>query len=143
MPDVPPYRNSNFLIQVVGLPEMSFKEVVLPASRIQVVEYREGGDVSGTRKLPGAGSTGNLVLRRGIDQNLSLWNWFAEVRDGDLRRRDVVILLRDAQGLDVRRWQIFNAWPAADDFSPLDGQGNEVMIETVELACERVDVEEP
>ena len=81
------------------------------------------------------------MLRRGIDQDLSLWNWFAEVRDGDLQRRDVMIRLLDAQGLDVRRWRILSAWPAAYDFSPLDGQGNEVVIEAVELACERVDVE--
>jgi phage tail-like protein len=142
MPDVTPYRNSNFLVQVDGLPEVSFKDVVIPASRITVVEYREGSDgLSATRKIPGRAATGNVVLRRGIDQNLALWNWFAEVRNGEIQRRSIVIVLRDAGGNDIRRWRIRNAWPAAYEFGPLDGQGNEIAIETIEIACESLDID--
>jgi phage tail-like protein len=126
---------------VDGLPSMNFEEVVIPGSRIEVIEYREGSDpASRTRKLPGRWSTGNVVLRRGIDNDLALWNWFAEVRHGVSTRRDVGISLRDAERNDVRRWAISDAWPAVYEFSPLEAQGNEVVIETIELACERVDV---
>ena len=90
MPDHAPYRNFNFRVEIDGLPETGFSEVVVPETRIEVVEYREGGDhTSGTRKLPGRAKVGNVVLRRGIDQDLSLWNWFRAVRDGDLDRRNV------------------------------------------------------
>ena len=91
MPDEAPYRNFNFRVEVDGLPELGFQEVVIPWTRIEFVEYREGGDnVSGTRKLPARAVTGNVVLRRGIDQDLALWNWFKSVRDGTLDRRNVV-----------------------------------------------------
>ena len=141
MPDHAPYRNFNFRVEIDGLPETGFSEVVVPETRIEVVEYREGGDhTSGTRKLPGRAKVGNVVLRRGIDQDLSLWNWFRAVRDGDLDRRNVMIVLLDAARTDVRRWAMEQAWPTAYSFGPLEGRGNEVVIGTLELACERLEV---
>jgi phage tail-like protein len=141
MPDETPYRNFNFRVEVDGLPETSFSEVVIPATRIEVVEYRVGSDkLSGTRKLPGRALTGNVVLRRGLDQDFALWNWFKAVREGDLDRRNVVIVLMDAERVDVRRWEISRAWPTAYEFTPLHASKNEVAIETIELACESVDV---
>jgi phage tail-like protein len=142
MPDEAPFRNFNFRVEIDGLPEVQFREVVIPATRIEVVEYREGGDpLSATRKLPGRFDTGNVVLRRGIDLDLALWQWFRATREGDLDRRNVSIVLLDAERREVRRWRVERAWPAAYAFSPLHGHGNEVVIETLELACERVDVE--
>ncbi len=50
MPDEAPYRNFNFRVEIDGLPETTFREVVIPGTRIEVVEYRVGADkVSGTR----------------------------------------------------------------------------------------------
>lgn len=142
MPDEAPYRNFNFRVEIVGLAEAQFSEVVIPDTRIEVVEYREGADgPSASRKLPGRSKTGNVVLRRGIDQQFALWNWFRAVRDGDLDRRDVLVVLLDAERREVRRWTILRAWPAAYAFSTLEGRGNEVVVETLELACESVDVE--
>lgn len=142
MPDQAPYRNFNFRVEIDGLPEIQFREVLIPSTTIQVVEYREGGDtVSGTRKLPGRYETGNVVLRRGIDLELALWEWFRATRDGDLDRRNVTIVLLDAERRDVRRWRVERAWPVAYAFSPLHGLGNEVVVESLELACERVDVD--
>ena len=141
MPDEAPYRNFNFRVEIDGLPETGFSEVVVPETRIEVVEYREGGDpVSGTRKLPGRAKVANVVLRRGIDQDLSLWNWFRAVRDGDLDRRNVSIILLDAARMEVRRWAVQRAWPVAYTSSPLQARGNDVVIETLELACEGVEV---
>jgi phage tail-like protein len=142
MPDEAPYRNFNFRVEVDNLPETSFREVVIPDTRIEVVEYRTGTDaLSDTRKLPGRAVTGNLVLRRGVDKDLALWNWFKTVRDGNLDRRNVEILLLDAEHNAVRRWLIRGAWPVAYESSPLHAQGNEVVVETLELACERLDIE--
>ena len=54
MPDEAPYRNFNFRVEIIGLSELAFREVVLPETRIEMVEYRVGSDpVSRTRKLPG------------------------------------------------------------------------------------------
>jgi phage tail-like protein len=143
MPDAAPYRNFNFSVEIDGLGEMQFSEVAVSDSWIEVVEYREGADkTSTTRRLPGRSGLGNVVLRRGIDQNLALWSWFKTVRDGSLDRRNVVITLLDAERLAVRRWALAGAWPVAYESTPLDARGNEVVIETLELTCERLEIEE-
>ena len=51
----------------------------------------------------------------------------------------MAIILLDATRTDVRRWAVQQAWPTAYILGPLQGHGNEVVIETLELACERVD----
>ena len=85
--------------------------------------------------------TGNVVLKRGIDQDLSLWNWFKAVRDGNLDQRNAVIVLLDAERTEVRRWNLSRAWPVAYEPSALHAQKTEVAIETLELGCEAIDIE--
>jgi phage tail-like protein len=58
------------------------------------------------------------------------------VRDGTPDRRNVTITLLDEQRNPVQRWRLRNAWPAKLDFSRLQALGNEVAIETLELAHE-------
>jgi phage tail-like protein len=143
MPDEAPYRNVNFRVEIAGLPELEFRDVVLPETRIEVVEYRVGSDPgSRTRKLPGRALTGNVVLKRGIDHDLSLWVWFKSVRDGNLDRRDGFIALLDSEGTEVRRWNLSRVWPVAYEPSALHALKTEVAIETLELACEAIDIED-
>jgi phage tail-like protein len=142
MPDEAPYRNFNFRVEIAGLSELAFRKVVLPETRIEVVEYRVGSDpTSSARKLPGRALTGNVVLKRGIDHDLSLWAWFKAVRDGTLDRRDGFIVLLDTERTEVRRWNLFRTWPVAYEPSALHASKTEVAIETLELACEAIDIE--
>jgi phage tail-like protein len=140
--DDAPHRNFNFRVDI-GSAELAFQEVHIPAARLVVVEYRTGEDkFSGTRKLPGREETGNLVLRRGIDHDLALWEWYDAARKGTLQRRDVLIaLLTPDRATTVRSWKVLAAWPVAYESSPLHAQGNDVVIETLELACERLEIE--
>jgi phage tail-like protein len=137
-----PYPNFNFVVDIGGGGEIAFAEVELPASEIDVIEYREGADrTNAVRKLPGRVRYGNVVLRRGIDGGLDLWNWFKAVRDGQLERRNVTITLLDEQRSPVQRWVLRNAWPAKLEYGRLNALGNEVVIETLELAHEGFEVE--
>ncbi len=136
-----PYPNFNFVVDGIG-EEIAFAEVEIPAAEIETIEYREGGDrTSASRKLPGRVRYGNVVLRRGIDGRLALWEWFKAVRDGQPLRRDITITLLDEQRQPVHRWLLRDAWPTKYDPSDLNGKGNEVAIELLELACESMDVD--
>lgn len=142
MPDAQPYRNFNFLVEIDGVERAGFSEAVLPPAALEVVEYREGADkTSVSRKLPGRLKLGNLVLRRGIAADLTLWQWFRTVADGDLDRRTVAVILLDASRQPVRRWTLHDAWIAKIEGPALNASGNEVAIETLELTCERLEVE--
>jgi phage tail-like protein len=142
MPDVQPYRNFNFVVEIEGIGEAQFAEVVVPTASIAVVEYREGADkTSATRKLPGRASFGNVVLRRGVTGDLALFEWFRAVLEGDLQARTVAIVMLDAERQAVRRWIARDAWPTKYAGPGLNAKGNEVAIETLELACEGIEIE--
>ena len=137
-----PYPSFNFVVGLGLGEQIQFAEVEIPSAEIETIEYREGGDrTSGVRKLPGRVRYGNVVLRRGIDGRLDVWEWFKTVRDGQLLRRDVTITLLDEQRNPVLRWRLRDAWPAKYDPSDLDAKGNEVAIELLELAVEGIEVE--
>ena len=83
----------------------------------------------------------NVTLKRGINGYLELYNWWKAVRDGELQRRDVTIKLLDEQRQEVMRWLLRDAWPVKIEAGPLNAQGNEVAIETLELAHEGFEIE--
>ncbi|MEO5576684.1 MAG: phage tail protein [Gaiellaceae bacterium] len=137
-----PYANFNFLVDLGQGDDAGFSEVELPEGRIEVIEYRDGNDkVSSARKLPGRVSYPNVILRRGLAGGLELFDWWKAVRDGSPDRRNVTITLLDEQRTPVQRWRLRNAWPAKVDSSPLNALGNEVLIETLELAHEGFETE--
>jgi phage tail-like protein len=137
-----PYPNHNFSVDIGRGDNTWFSEVELPAGEVEVIEYREGADkTSAARKLPGRVRYGNAVLRRGISGRTELFEWWKAVRDGTIDRRTVVITLHDEQQQPVQRWVLRNAWPAKYEASDLNAKGNEVMVETLELAVEGIELE--
>lgn len=137
-----PYSNFNFLVEIEGVASAGFAEADLPAGTIEAIEYREGGDkTSGARKLPGRVSYENVVLRRGLSGRTDVYDWWRAVRDGALDRRNVAILLLDEARNPVQRWLLRDAWPTRLAYSRLDGLGNEIAIETLELVYEAFETE--
>lgn len=137
-----PYANYNFVVQLGGDEVGGFSEVDLPDGELEVIEYREGSDsVSSARKLPGRVKYANVMLKRGLAGRGELFQWWKSVRDGQVARRDVAITLLDEQRQPVQRWVLRNAWPTKLDYSPLNALGNEVVIESLELAHEGFETE--
>jgi len=137
-----PYLNFNFVVALGGEEAAGFSEVVLPEGRLDVVEYREGNEpASGARKLPGRVHYSNVVLERGITGNTELYDWWRAVRDGNLLRRDVVITLLDEARKPVQAWVLRDAWPVRLAFGVLEGLGDEVAVETLELAYASYELE--
>ena len=143
-----PYSNYNFLVDLgIGNPSSplaAFSEVILPAAVIDVIEYRAGNDKeSGARKIPGRAHYGNLVLKRGVIGSLDLYQWWNEVRNGNVNTaRTVTVQLQNEDHTDiVMSWRFFRAWPVRYEFSPLEGDGKATLVETLELAVERMEME--
>ena len=138
-----PYLNFNFLVQIDGDTVAGFREADLPEARIEVAAYREGNERSNTvRRLPGRVEYGPLVLRRGFAGDRTLFQWWRDVADGNLDRRNVVIILRDQSGRDVARWAFRDALPTKYSGPSFRAQGNEVAIESIELAIESMELEQ-
>ena len=138
-----PYLNFNFLVQIDGDTVAGFREADLPEARIEIAAYREGNERPNTvRRLPGRVEYGPLVLRRGFAGDRTLFQWWRDVADGNLDRRNVVIILRDQSGRDVARWAFRDALPTKYSGPSFRAQGNEVAIESIELAVESMELEQ-
>ena len=138
-----PYANYNFEVRKLQVKIASFKEVTGLESSIEVIDYREGGDkFSPNRKLPGKVSYTNIVLKGGVTDDESLWEWhLGWVKGNDEKRVNFQIVLLDRQGEPTRTWNIRNAWPAKWVGPTFNAEAKEVAIQTLELAHEGIDLE--
>jgi phage tail-like protein len=134
---VDPFRNFNFLVQIDGITQASFSECSGLSSTTEVIEYREGGDNTTVHKVVGKTSYDNITLRRGITDNLELWNWRQQVVDGNVQRKHGALIVFSLDGgTEVARWNFFNAWPTKFELPSFTAKGNDVAIETLVLAHE-------
>ena len=135
-----PYKNFSFRVEIDGLVSAGFAEVSGLSAEADVIEYREGADTTSTRKLPGLVKYSNVTLKRGITASRELFDWWKTVVNGKVQRRSVDILLLDDEGNDVLRWVLHEAWVARIEFGDLEAEGNDVAIESIELAHERLEL---
>lgn len=135
---VDPYLNFNFLVEIDGISRASFQEASGFDSTIDVIEHREGGDNTTPRKLPGTTKYSNIVLKRGVTDDAELYNWHRNVVLGNVDRRNGSIVLMNRQGQEQVRWNFEAAWPTKWDGPDFNAEGNDVAIETLELAHEGV-----
>ena len=122
--------------------DIRFQEVTGLESETQVIEYRHGNSpVFAPIKMPGLGKVGNVVLRKGIfAKDAQFWDWYSKIEMNSIAPRTVVINLLDEAGAPTMVWTLHKAWPTKITGTDLKSQGNEVAVETLELAFETLEV---
>jgi phage tail-like protein len=141
MPRHDPLRNFRFRVEIDGIAIAGFSEVAIGETAIDVVDYREGNEPTHVRKLSGLTKYGNVVLKRGVSTSLDLFDWIRQIVAGNIasNRRTVVIVVLDESGVEMARYVIREAWPAKYHPGDLNAKGNDVFVETLELANEGID----
>jgi len=134
-----PFGNYNFLVELDGITRAAFHEVTGFDSTIDVIEHREGGENTALRKLPGMTKFSNIVLKWGITDDVQLYQWHRSVISGDIQRKNGSIVLLNRAGGEVGRWNFVRAWPTKYDGPDFNAEGNDVAIETLELAHEGIE----
>jgi phage tail-like protein len=124
---------------------VSFQEVSGLDSEAQPIEYRHGNSpVFSVQKMPGLIKHGNCTLKKGIFVNDStFWDWHNEIKLNTIERRTVVISLLNEEGDPKTTWMLNNAWPTKISGTDLKSDGNEVAVESVEIAYETLVIEAP
>ncbi len=137
---VDPTRGFNFRVEFSGISVAGFREVSGLSFTTDVVEYREGTDKQlHPRKLHGIRKFANIVCRKGITNNKELFNWYKQTLDGDPNdRRNGAVILTDEEQNPVQRWNFEAAWITKWEGPTFNATANDVAIETIELAVERV-----
>jgi len=154
-----PVGSFRFILELGFIPAVGFSECSGLQLETKVYEYKEGGRNSHSLKFPDTGSVGNITLKRGITIgpiSNALFEWHLDVMSGafdqsknpnkrkpdpdeDVDKRCAIILM-DELGTPVRRWRLSRAFPVKWVGPELKAAANEVAIETLELACEGIEV---
>ncbi len=142
-----PYSSMNFLVDIGGGsdgPQDGVSEVIFPEARVHVIQYRNGNQkINEPRKIMSFTYYGNLILKRGAIGNLNWYEWWDAIRNGMVDRTQTVtvnLCSEDHSGV-VLSWKFLNARPVNHQFSPLNALCSDALIETLELAFERLEME--
>jgi phage tail-like protein len=136
-----PFRNFKFRVEIDGVAEAAFSEVAIGDTSTEAIDYREGNEPNHVRKLPGMTKYGNITLKRGVTDSQVIYQWHKDIVDGKIgdKRKSITIVVIDEAGKDKARFVVSECWPTKYDPSDLNGKGNEVLIELLELVNEGIE----
>jgi len=141
---VDPFRNFNFLVEIDGITQAGFMDCSGFGANTDPIEYREGNENPGNdpktmRKLPGMTKYPNITLKWGLTDSKELYEWYRDISKGKVERKNGSIVVLDLDGKEAARWNFFNGWPTKWDGPDFTSKGNDIAIETLEIAHERVE----
>ncbi len=141
-----PYRNFKFRIKwdnqyVAGLSKCGALK-----KTTEVVDWKEAGDQSQGRKLPGPTSYEAITLESGVTHDTAFEEWANLVNNFQADaamsllnfRKDVVTIdVFNLQDVKVLSYNVFRCWVSEYQALPeLDASGNAIMIQTIKLENE-------
>ena len=118
---------------------ISFQEVSGLEAETQNIEYRasDNGKEFSTIKMPGVAKYGNVTMKRGIFvKDDTFWAWFNQIKMNTIKRETVIIKLLDESDHVTMKQTLSKAWPIKITGVDLNSDGNEVAVETLEMAHE-------
>jgi phage tail-like protein len=142
MPTQYPALAFHFQVQWGGS-NLGFSEVSGLTIEHQVVEYRDGMmQEYGPIKQPGIPKYTNITLKRGIVKgDNDFFKWLDTTKLNKVERRDLIISLLDETHAPIVTWKAKNAFPVKIEGPGLKAAGNEVAIESMEVAHEGLTIE--
>ena len=143
-----PYVQFNFLVDlgngVTDGADAGFQEVSGVGMEVTVAEYRTGNSrENSVMKITGLNKATDVTMKRGVIGSLSLYQWLDQIRNGDQNAiRDVTIQLQNEDHTAVvMTWKLRRARIVKHVSGPLNAKGNDVAIEEMTLAYERLEME--
>ncbi|HEX7778067.1 MAG TPA: phage tail protein [Vicinamibacterales bacterium] len=142
-----PYKNFKFRVKWDGRYVAGVSKSSALKRSTEVIEHREAGDPSLSRKSPGRTKYEPITLERGVTHDLEFERWAnkvwnfgaglgAEVSLKDFRK-DIILEVYNEAGQLVIAYKIFRCWVSEYQALPdLDANANAVAIQTLKLENE-------
>jgi phage tail-like protein len=142
-----PYKNFKFRVKWDGRYVAGVSKVSALKRTTEVVEHRNGGDPSTSRKSPGRTKYDAITLERGVTHDPEFERWAnkvwnfgsglgAEVSLKDFRK-DVILEIYNEAGQLAIAYKLYRCWPSEwQAAADLDGNANAVLIQHVKLELE-------
>lgn len=142
-----PYKNFKFRVKWDGRYVAGISKVGSLKRSTEVVEHREGGDPSTSRKSPGRTKYEAIMLERGVTHDTEfekwankIWNFSsglgAEVSLKDFRK-DIILEIYNEAGQLAIAYKLFRCWVSEYQAVPdLDANANAIAIQSIKLENE-------
>ncbi len=142
-----PYKNFKFRVKWDGRYVAGISKVGALKRSTEMVEHREGGDPSSSRKSPGRTKFEAISLERGVTHDTEFEKWAnkvwnfgsglgAEVSLKDFRK-DLIIEVYNEAGQLALAFKVFRCWVSEYQALPdLDANANAVAIQSLKLENE-------
>ena len=142
-----PYKNFKFRVKWDGRYVAGISKVSGLKRTTEVVEHREGGDPSTSRKSPGRVKFEAITLERGVTHDQEFEQWANKVwnfgsglgAEVSLKnfRKDLIVELYNEAGQVVIAYKVFRAWVSEYQALPdLDANANAIAIQHLKLENE-------
>src|SRR2546428_11242069 len=142
-----PYKNFKFRVKWDGRYVAGISKVSALKRTSEVVEHREGGDASTSRKSPGRVKYDAITLERGVTHDTEFEKWAnkvwnfgsglgAEVSLKDFRK-DIIIEVYNEAGQLAIAYNVYRCWVSEYQAAPdLDANATAVAIQHIKLENE-------
>jgi phage tail-like protein len=142
-----PYKNFKFRVKWDGRYVAGVSKCGALTRTTDVVEHREGGDPSMSRKAPARTKSNAITLERGLTHDLEFEAWANKVWDQGSGpgmemslasfRKDIIIDLFNEAGQKVISYKVYRCWVSEYQAVPdLDANAGAVAIEHIKLENE-------
>ena len=144
---VDPYKNFKFRVKWDGKYVAGVCKISALKRTTEVVQHREGGDPSSSRKSPGRTEFDAISLERGVTHDVEFEKWAnkvwhigaglgAEVSLKDFRK-DITIEVYNEAGQLAIAYKVYRCWVSEYQAIPdLDANANAVAIQHIKLENE-------
>jgi len=133
----PPWPLPEFCFQVKwDNTIMLFQQLSGLRTEVQPVEDHHGDKpIFNVVGMPGTQKIGNITAKRGVFKSDNEGRaWLNEMTRSTPKPVPVTISLLDEQGSAILVWALANAWPANITFADPKADGNEIAVDTLEIA---------
>ncbi len=121
--------------------DILFQKVSGLGSTVSIKKVEEGGQNLYSHRLPERIEYENLVLERGVVVGSPLVVEFNVAMSlFKFSPSNALVTLLDDSSIPISAWLFMNAYPVRWTVSPLDATSNTVVVETMELAYQRMQV---
>lgn len=142
------YPQFNFLVDLgdgntEGV-DAGFQEISGIGMEVTVAEYRNGNSrENSVMKITGLNKSTDVTMKRGVIGSLNLYKWLHQIRNGDqgALRTVTISLQSEDHSQAVLTWKLLRARIIKCQHGPLSAKGNDVAMEELVLAYERLEME--
>jgi phage tail-like protein len=142
-----PYKNYKFRVKWDGKYIAGISKISALKKTTDVIEHREGGDLSIAHKSPGQIKYEPIILERGITHDTDFEKWANKISDLNRSRgeevslkdfrKDIIIELYNEAGQLVIAYHVYRCWVSEYQSLPdLDANSGVVAIESIRLENE-------